>query len=687
MLFRRRAVERELDDELAFHLEKSAEQYERAGHARAEAMRRARLDLHVESVKEDVRDARGGRLIADLGTDVRYGVRILRRSPAFTLIAVLTLALGIGANTAMFAVVEDVLMHPLPYDQPGQLVRLHASKPSFERGSISYPNFLDWQAQNHSFATIAASRGAAFTMTGAGTAERVSADLVSPDYFAVLGVQPLVGHTFTREDAVALLGEKLWKRKFAGSRDVVGKQILLDGTSYVVAGVMPARSDLRAVSGGQPADVYIPITQRDRNALQARGAGLGIHGIGRLKPGVTIAQARADMAGVTSGLAATYPETNKSVGATIDPLEESVIGNLRPYLLVLFAAVGLLLLIACVNVANLLLARAAVRSHELAIRVAVGASFGRLMRQLLTESLLLALAGGAFGLLVAWWSTDVLLAMLPGRLSHVEVNSLDGSVLVFTVGLSLVAGVLTGVMPALKAIRPNLYDTIKEGGRGYTAKNRSQSVFVVLQTAMAVVLLVGAGLLVRTMVHLATTDPGYRPNNVVTFGLSLSPSLQSAPPATIRASLRELQTAIANAPGVEAAAFTLGVPMESGDQSLFYVEGKPKPATSDQMDWTVESIVGPEYLATMKVPLQRGRFFTEHDNQTSPDVVVIDDAFARQYFPGQDPVGKHLYISTTDFEPVEIIGVVGHVKMWGLDQEDSFKVRAQLWRARTAPVR
>ena len=511
-LFRRDAMESELDDELRFHLEQSTESYIRAGHTRAEATRLARLDLGgVETVKEDCRDARGARLFYDLVADLRYGIRVLRRSPAFTVIAVLTLALGIGANTAMFAVVDDVLLHPVPYDNPDQLVRLHANKPSFERGSISYPNFVDWQAANRSFSAIAVSRSGAFTLTGAGTPERVSGELVSTDYFTVLGVSPLHGHTFAKDDAVVLLGERLWKRKFEAAPDVVGKKLLLDGTSYVVVGVMPERADLRAISGGQAAGVYLPITQLNREGLKQRAAGLGIHGIGRLKPDVSIAQARADLAAVTTHLAATYPETNRSVGATIVPLEESVVGNLRPYLLVLFGAVGLVLLIACVNVANLLLARSALRSHEIAIRVAVGASFGRLIRQLLTESLLLAFAGGACGLLVAWWSTDVLLAILPGRLSQVEVNSLDRRVLLFTGGVSFVAGVLAGLAPALKAIRPNVYDTIKEGGRGHSARGRSQNVFVVVQTAMAVVLLVGAGLLVRTMAQLSSIDQDTSP--------------------------------------------------------------------------------------------------------------------------------------------------------------------------------
>jgi predicted permease len=330
-------------------------------------------------------------------------VRVLRKSPGFTAVAVLTLALGIGANTAMFSVVNGVLLHPLRHPNPSELVRLHASKPSFSQGSISFPNFRDWQAMNSTFAAMAVSRGFGYTLTGVGDAEKIPAELITSEFFSILGVEPLVGRTFVRgEDLagaapVALLGAGLWKRKLGSSPDVVGRTIVLDGKSYAIVGVMPESFDL-PVKALQPADVYVPIGQWDNKALLNRSAGLGIHGIGRLKPGVTIEQARADMETVTRGLATTYPDVNKAMGASIVPLEQEVVGDVRPTLLLLLGAVGFVLLIACVNVANLLLARAAVRSRELAIRLALGASVPRLLRQLLTESVLLSLAGGALGL-------------------------------------------------------------------------------------------------------------------------------------------------------------------------------------------------------------------------------------------------------------------------------------------------
>jgi predicted permease len=684
-LFRRAQMERELDDELRFHLEKSVDSHMQAGHTRDEATRLAHLELGgVEVVKEEVRDARGVRLVDDMVADVRYGARGLRRAPAFTAAAVLTLALGIGANSAMFSLVNTVLLHPLPYPDAQQLVRLHANKPGFDQGSISFPNFLDWQASNHTFAAMAVSRGGAFTLTGSGVAERVSADLISSDFFRVLGVDPLAGRTFARgEDlpnapAIALLGETLWKRKYDAAPDIVGKAIVLDGRSYAVVGVMPSATDLRAVSGGATPDVYVPIGQVNGPGLAIRAAGLGIHGIGRLKPGVGVAQARADLAAVTRNLAAMYPDTNKSIGATIVPLQEAVVGNIRPYVVLMFGAVGLVLLIACVNVANLLLARAAGRSREIGIRLALGASFGRLVRQLLTESLLLALAGGTLGLLLAWWCTETLFDVLPRGLPRFATLGLDGRVLAFTGAISIVAGVLAGLAPAVKSARPNLHDTLKEGGRGpSTTRYRTQAVFVVMQMAMALVLLVGAGLLVRTLAHLASVDPGFRSDQVVTLGLSMSPSLVDADPARVRAELRRVEHAIATAPGVAAMSFAWGaVPIENNDQLQFYKDGQARP---DEIPMGMKSVVGPDYLTTMQIPLVRGRFLSARDDESAPRVAVVDEIFARTHFPGDDAVGKRIRVDDYNFEPVEIVGVVGHVKQWGLDQDETTTVRSQIY--------
>ena len=686
-VFRRATVERELDDELRDHLERATEAHVNAGKTPEEALRLARLELDgVEAMKVECREARGVRPIDDLVIDVRYGLRMLRKAPAFTAIAILTLALGIGANTAMFSLVNAVVRHPLPYPAPDQLVRLHGKSANFPRGSISYPNFVDWQAGNHSFSAVAVSRSGSFTLTGEGSAERVSAELITSDYFTVLGVSPVVGRAFARgEDEpnkapLVLLGEALWKRKYDADARIIGSSIVLDGKGYTVVGVMPAARDLRRVSGGDAIDIYVPLGQLDGEALKRRAAGLGIHGFGRLAPGVTIAQARADMTAVTQHLADLYPDTNKSLGATIVPLRESVVGNVRPYVLLLFGAVGLVLLIACVNVANLLLARSAGRAREFGIRMAMGASVGRLVRQLLTESLLLAVAGGALGLIVAWWCADTLSVVLPSGLPRVGTPNIDGGLLLFTAGVSLVAGVLSGLTPALKAARPVLHDTLKEGGRGpSTTKYRAQAVFVILQMAMALVLLVGAGLLVRTLIGLSRADPGFERANVLTMGVSLAPSLRDAEPDLVRAELRRVDAAIATAPGVVATSLVADAnPVEADDQLHFSIDGRPTP-TFDEMPMAQRFVVGPDYLLAMRIRLVRGRWFSARDDDHAPRVAVVDEVFAQSQFPGSDAVGRTIRTDAYDFEPIEIIGVVGHVKQWGLDRDDTTGVRAQIY--------
>ena len=350
---------------------------------------------------------------------------------------------------------------------------------------------------------------------------------------------------------------------------------------------------------------------------------------------------------------------------------------MRPYVFLLFGAVGLVLLIVCVNVANLLLARAAGRSRELGIRLALGASFRRLLRQLLTESLLLALAGGALGLLLAWWCTETVFEVLPRGLPHADAVGLDGRVLLFTAGISIVTGVLAGLAPAVKAARPNLHDALKEGGRGpSTTRYRMQAVFVVLQMAMTLVLLVGAGLLVRTLLHLSSADPGFQSDGVVTQGLSMSPALTEADPARVRAELRRLDHAIAAAPGVVAMSLAGAVPIENDDQLVFRKEGQ---TDADQGSLGMKSVVGPGYLATMQIPLVHGRFLTARDDENAPLVAVVDEVFAQTYFPGEDAVGKRILVDDYDFQPVEIIGVVGHTKQWGLDRDETTAVRSQIY--------
>jgi predicted permease len=618
--------------------------------------------------------------------DLKFGLRMLAKNPGFTAVAVLTLALGIGANTALFSVVNGVLLNPLPYPEPNQLVTLHESKLNFPYGSISYPNFRDWQRDNHTFSSMAIARGYGFTLTGAGEPEQVRGEFMSSDFFPLLGVKPLIGRTFAPgEDEIgaapiALISARLWKRKFGTDPEILGKSLTLDGRSYTIVGVIPANFDL-LLKSFSPKEVYIPIGQWDHHGLKFREAGLGIHGIGRLKPGVTIQQARADMDGVTRNLAAAYPDADKGISAGIIPLREDMVGDVQPVLLVLLAAVGFVLLIACVNVANLLLARSAGRRRELAVRVALGASPGRLILQLLTESVLLALAGGGLGIVLAAWGTQAALNVLPAALPRAQEIGIDAHVLIFTVAASVLAGILFGLAPALKTSKPNLQEALKEAGRGTSgAHHRTQGVFVVIEMATALVLLIGAGLMSRTLARLWGVNPGFDPNHVLTFGFSLPPAMKKASPDAIRAAFREFDSKLGSTPGVQAVSLSWGaIPMDSEDDEQFWIEGQPKPSNENDMNWALEYTVEPDYLRVMRIPLERGRFFTPQDNEHSPAVAVIDDVLARKYFPNENPIGKRINLHEYNDQPAEIIGVVGHVKQWGLDSDDTQSLRAQLY--------
>jgi putative ABC transport system permease protein len=612
--------------------------------------------------------------------DLRLGLRMLLKNPGFSAVVVMTLALGMGANVALFSVVNGVLLNPLPFPQPDQLVTLDQSKPNFETGAIPYPNFRDWQKENRTFSAMAISRGTGFTLIGSGEAERVSARWISADFFSVLGVKPALGRSFLPgEDEsgaapVALISDDLWQRKFASAANVLEERITLDDRSYSVVGVIPASFKLF-----RNVDVYVPIGQWTTPALKNRGAALGLHGIGRLKPGVTIEQAQSDLDRVMLNLADVYPETNRGNGAKVSLLKARMIGDIGPTLWLLLGAVGFVLLIACVNVSNLLLARSTGRTREFAIRAALGASKWRLLRQSLTESWLLALAGGGLGLLVASWGTNAALAVLATTLPRASEVKLDARVLIFTVAISLLTGILAGLAPALKTSRWRLSETLKEGGRGAsTARGRVQSIFVTVEMALALVLLIGAGLMIRSLGALWKVDPGFRPDDVSTFGLNPSPSLRTANPEAIRAALRDLSDKIASTPGVRATSLSAGsVPLQGEDDLFFWVDGQPRPSSQSEMHMALVYRVEPGYLTAMGIPLKRGRFFTSQDDERSQLVVVIDEVFARKYFGDSDPVGKRIDQGGQD--PQQIIGVVGHVKQWSLDADEEQTLQAQIY--------
>jgi len=617
--------------------------------------------------------------------DLRYGMRMARKSRAFTAVAVITLALGIGANTAVFSIVNGVLLNPLPFPQSDELVALGENKANFENGSISYPNFRDWQKDNRSFSSMAISRVFSFSLTGAGEPEQVDGDLVSSDFFSILGVKPVAGRLFLAgEDnvgsaPVALIGEDLWHRKFSSSPDILGKNIRLGPKGYTVVGIIPASFHLRLPSF-RDGEIFVPAGQWDNPLLLHRDAGLGFHGIARLKPAVTVQQARADMDALSRNLAAAFPDTDKGISANLLPLKQQMVGGVRPLLLVLLAAVGFVLLIACLNVANLMLARSTVRAREFAIRAALGATQGRVVCQLLAESVLLGLIGGTIGLLLAAWGTRAALATLPSTLPRAEQIGLDAHVLIFTAGTATLAGILFGLTPALKMSHRATNDTLKEGGRSNTGRrHRAQGVFVVTEMAMALVLLAGAGLMVRSFARLWQIDPGFDPHHVMSFGLTPPPSVLTAGAERIRAHFRDLNRRLGAIPGVEAVAQTSGAaPLDYDDEQLFWLQGHARPANDNDMDWAISYIVDPDYLKIMKTPLLAGRFFSAQDDEHSPKVVVVDEVFAKKFFPGRDPVGKRIYLKTGN-QLAEIVGVVGHVKQWGLDSDDTQQLRAELY--------
>jgi predicted permease len=520
-----------------------------------------------------------------------------------------------------------------------------------------------------------------YNFTGRDEAERVSGYMISAEFFSTLGLKPLLGRTFRPEDdqlgaaPVAILGGGFWEREFGAFPDIVGKSITLNGTSYTIVGVIPSTFTFYS----QHRDVYTPIGQwneptfRDRRIVYSSGM------IGRLKPGVTLAQAQADMESIAQNLAVAYPQADGGVGASLVSMKEDMVGNVQPLLLVLLGAVGFLLLIACANVANLLLARSMGRSREFAVRVALGASHMRVIRQLLTESFLLAGLGGALGLLFAFWGAKAVLGTLPGTLPRASEISLDSRVLLFTFGVSLFAGILFGLAPAQKASRVNLQEILRESGRGLTgARHRVQGAFVAVEVALALVLLVGAGLMVRSLAALWRVNPGFNPSHAITFDLSL-PASAATGAAETRARLRQFDEKMYSVPGVQAVSVTLGSrPMIHNSTEAFWIDGQPKPANDNDMAQAMFYLAESGFDQAMGITMQRGRFITPGDNELSSVVIVIDDVFARMYFPHEDPIGKRVNLALFG-KKAEIVGVAGHVKQWGLDTDSKSAIEAQFY--------
>ena len=623
-----------------------------------------------------------------LTQDLRYGSRTLARNPGFTAVAVIALALGIGANTAIFSVVNGVLLQPLPYRDPDHLMRLSETSPDFGTMSVACPNFVDWRDQNRSFTGLASFRWEDYDVTGGERPEHLSGKMVSADFFRVLGIRPVLGRDFDPQadrlgaSPVVLIGGGLWSRRFGSNPAVLGNQLVLNGRSYTIAGVVPAGFQLEGT-----ADVYTLLEQWDDVLARSREMHPGMYVVGRLKPGVTQAQAQSEMTAIAARLAAAYPKSNTKHGVHLTPLAGVIVGNVRPTLLVLLGAVGFVLLIACANVANLILARSAGRQKEIAVRAAIGAGRGRVVRQLLTESVVLALAGGIAGLAIAHWGTQAVVAAVPGGLPRMENIGVDGWVLAFTLGVSLLTGVVFGLAPALQVSVTDLHEMLKEGSRGSSAGHRRlRNLLVVSEVAAALVLLAGAGLMLRTIRNLGGVNPGFDPDHVLTFSVGLSPANTGSSDRILQTFEQALDR-IHSVPGVKSAAVSTLIPLTGRDNEIpFYVNGRPRPTSQGDMLWALLYATGPGYLKAMDIPLLRGRFIGPQDMHRGSHVVVIDDVLARSVFPHEDPLGKRISVADLSGDlgpeisvPMEIVGVVGHVSQWGLDRDMTARVRSELY--------
>jgi putative ABC transport system permease protein len=610
-----------------------------------------------------------------LWQDIRFAVRMLLKNWSVTAIIVVVLALGIGANTAIFSVVNAALLRPLPYADPDKLVRLSEDSPNVPQMSISYPNFLDWREQNKIFSGIAALQFRSLNLTGTGEPERLAGRAVSAELFDVLGVKPALGRSFAAAEdqpganPVCMISNGLWQRRFGSDPALVNKQINLSGTSYTVIGVLPA-----SYAYGTPTDVFVPIGLR-ADEMKERGNHPGIYAVARLKPGVTVETARAELIAMAARISEQYGMKGNS--ATLTPLKTVFVGDIRTTLLILLGAVGFVLAIACANVANLLLARAATRQKEMAIRTALGAGRLRIVRQLLTESILLALLGGIIGVLLAFWGIDFLRSAGADSLPSTAVVKLDGSVLLFTLLVSLLTGIIFGLVPALSAAKTDLHDTLKEGGRSSTAGGRSwmRSTLVVTEVALSLVLLIGAGLLIKSFIRILDTDPGFKSQNLLTMQLARNVKKDEGGKALNF--FNDLNGRIARLPGVESAAFSNGIPLGQTGDTSFAIVGRPKPETGKQPQ-TMLYITSPDYLQAMGIRLVKGRFFTAQDTQKSPRVAVIDEAFARQQFPDQEALGQRIAGDGKDNPDAEIVGVVAHVKHFGLDAVEGIQPQLYL---------
>ena len=676
-LFHKDRVDQEFTEEIQSYLDMLTETKIKQGLTPQEARRSALVEVGgVEQVQEKVREIRMGQLIETAWRDVRLGVRALVHSPVFSIVTVLSLALGIGANTAIFSVVNGLLLRPLPYPESERIVDVwhtppQQSFPGLDRFSVSPANYLDWKAQSNAFEQMAIYTYSGFSMTTGNDPVPLIGAVVSSDFFSVLRTNAMQGRTFTPDeeqpgrDQVAVISHTLWQRAFGGNPNIFGQPVILNSRGFTVVGIMPAGFEFP-----READLWVPLAWDDKER-QVRS----IHDylvVARLKPNVSLNQAQADMSTISSRLEQQYPEENKGWGAVVIPFREDLVGDIRPALLVLFCAVGFVLLIACANVANLMLARGANRQKEIAVRIALGAGRARLVRQLLTESVLLAVSGGVLGLLLALWGIKMLVRL--GSLPNSGDIGIDTWALGFTLLVSLGAGVIIGIVPALQFTKTNLSETLKQGaGRtgGSPIKQHTRKALVISEVALSLVLLIGAGLMIRSFWKLQDVEPGFVASNALTMSVALTPLRYSEPHQQLAFLDRAIEQ-IRTVPGVVSVGATTTVPLGGGGSTQpFSIEGRLTGAVAEQ-PMAQTRYITPDYFRAIGIPLRQGRVFSDDDRDNTGQVVIISETMARRFWPDENPIGKRLTPSFHLKEGArEIVGIVGDVKASGLDVDSS----------------
>jgi predicted permease len=677
-LLRREKIEAHLEKELRFHIEEQAADLIARGQSPQEAQRNARLALGGhEQVKEKCRDARGTRWLHDLAQDARCALRTFRQKPAFAAISILVLALGVGATTLMFGIINNVLLKPLAYPQPEQLLTLHGSIPEFgDFWGYSYPDFTDIHRESRSLEIGAWTYGGG-TLSQNGEPEVIPGYRVSSEFFQILKVQPQLGRIFRPDEdrpgatPVAVLSDSLWRRRFAANPSTIGTTVTFDGRPHTVIGVMPAGFQLDG-----DVDIYTPLGLSTDTRMQFRRARF-LHAIARLRPGATLPQAQTELALFANNLSRLDPASNASLMFTTRRLQQELVGDIGSTLWLLLSAVGLVLLVACVNIASLLLARAVSRERELAMRVALGAGRGRLIRQCLTESAVLGICGGLLGVAIAATGVRPFVSLWPGSLPRAEEIHLDARMFLFAAGISLASGFLFGLAPAFRVPFRNLEAALRTGGRSIAGSSRRlHSAFVIAEIALAFVLLISAGMLGRTLLRLSSLDPGVNVHNVLTARFALSPSTLTNPDQ-IRPAWQDILGRMRSLPGVQSATLSDIIPMREGENSLPYSTTPAPPPTDAPL--ALASCVTPGYIDVTELPLREGRFLADQDRLGSEPVVVIDENFARHAFATPHAVGKSIWIPALSNDPIKIVGVVGHVRHWGLAGDDNSRVRDQMY--------